>query len=74
MSLAENAPGNPTLDSPITITKRNNLESDFEEMKKEPKEERPVFFDQIEELLKIQSNAWFAFYIIHTESNVRPAS
>jgi len=63
---AENAPSHPTLDSSITITNRKNLESDFEEMKKEPKEERSVFFDQIEGLLKVSSNEWFAFYIVRT--------
>ena len=63
---AENAPNRPTLDSSITITNRQNLESDFEEMKKEPKEERSVFFDQIEQLLKVSSNEWFAFYIVRT--------
>ena len=62
----ESAPSHPTLDSSITITNRKNLESDFEEMKKEPKEERSVFFDQIEELLKVSSNEWFAFYIVRT--------
>jgi hypothetical protein len=65
---AENASSHPTLDSSITITNRKNLESDFEEMKKEPKEERSVFFDQIEELLKVSSNEWFAFYIVRTSS------
>jgi hypothetical protein len=70
----ENTPNHPTLDSSITITNRKNLESDFEEMKKEPKEERSIFFDQIEELLKNSSNQWFAFYVVNTESNVRPAS
>jgi hypothetical protein len=62
----ENTPSHPTLDSSITITDRKNLESDFEEMKKEPKEQRSVFFDQIEELLKVSSNEWFAFYIVRT--------
>lgn len=66
LTKAENAPNNPTLDSSITITNRKNLESDFEEMKKEPKEERSVFFNQIEELLKVPSNEWFAFYIVRT--------
>ena len=63
---AGNAPSHPTLDSAITITNRKNLESDFEEMKKESKEERSVFFDKIEELLKVSTNEWFAFYIVRT--------
>jgi hypothetical protein len=63
---AENTTSHPTLDSSITITNRKNLESDFEEMKKESKEERSVFFDKIEELLNVSSNQWFAFYIVRT--------
>jgi len=63
---AEDAQSHSTLESAITITNRKNLESDFEEMKKEPKEERSVFFDKIEELLKVSSNEWFAFYIVGT--------
>jgi len=63
---SENTTSHPTLDSSITITNRKNLELDFEEMKKEPKEERSVFFDKIEELLKVSSNEWFAFYIVRT--------
>ena len=63
---AEGAPSHPTLDSSITITNRKNLESDFEEMKKEPKEQRSIFFNNIEELLKDPSNEWFAFYIVRT--------
>jgi len=63
---AENTTSHLTLDSSITITNRKNLESDFEEMKKESKEERSVFFDKIEELLNVSSNEWFAFYIVRT--------
>jgi hypothetical protein len=64
--LAEGEKGGLSLDGSIKIIDRKHLEWEFEDMAKQPKEKRSVFFDEIETLLKDSSNEWFAFYHVHT--------
>jgi hypothetical protein len=46
----------------ISISNRKNLESEVEGMKKQTRDKRSAFYNNMNELLFDKSNEWFAFF------------